>query len=287
MGSIFTTKLFILRQALLITLGALVCAVGINLFLVPHHFLTGGVSGISMLIAYLTPLRIGTLVFLFNIPIFIIGYRTVGRKFILGSMWGTMMLSMFLEVTAWMGNVMLTREPVIAAFFGGALVGAGIGFAFRGNGSLGGPDVIAAVVRVKWSMSIGTVTFLFNIGIIIAGGVLFGMDIALATIVGMAIQAIATDKIIAGFDESKALFIMSAEHQKIADYIIRKLNRSATYLEAEGAYLHQRRRVIYAVITLTQLSRLKYYVKSVDPNAFLVVADATEVHGHGFKAIPI
>lgn len=287
MGSIFTTKRFIARQALLILLGAFLCAMGINVFLVPHHFLTGGVSGLAVLLSYLTPLRIGTLVFLFNIPIFILGYRIVGRKFILGSAWGTMLLAVFLDVTSGVGRLWFTHEPLIAAIFGGALVGSGIGFAFRGNGSLGGPDIIAAVARIKWSTSIGTVAFIFNSGIVIAGGILFGMDIALATIVGLAIAAITTDKIIAGFDESKALFIMSTEHEKIAHYIMKKLNRGVTYLEGEGAYLHQRRRVVYAVITLPQLSRLKYFIKSVDPNAFLVVANVTEVHGLGFKAIPI
>ncbi|NIP90588.1 MAG: YitT family protein, partial [Gammaproteobacteria bacterium] len=114
-----------------------------------------------------------------------------------------------------------------------------------------------------------------------------GMEIALATIVGLALQAIATDKMIAGFDQSKAIFIMSAEHEQIAEYIMKKIGRGVTYLEGEGAYLHQRRRVVYAVITLPQLSRLKYYVESVDSNAFLVVADVTEVKGHGFRAIPI
>jgi uncharacterized membrane-anchored protein YitT (DUF2179 family) len=232
-------------------------------------------------------LRIGTLVFLFNIPIFIVGFIEVGKKFMLGSLWGMLLLAVFLDTTTWMADIKLTSEPILAAIFGGALVGTGIGFAFRGNGSLGGPDVLAAVFRRRWSMSIGSVTFLFNVGIVIAGGMLFGMEIALATIVGLALQAVATDKVIAGFDESKALFIMSAKHQDIADYIIRKLNRSATLLDGEGAYLHQKRRVVYAVIALSQLSRVKYYVKSVDPNAFLVVADVTEVQGHGFKATPI
>ncbi len=287
MKNIFTTKAFIAKQAVLIGLGAFVCATGINLFLVPHHFLTGGVSGLSILLSYLTPLDVGTLVFLFNIPIFILGFLSVGRKFMLGSLWGTVLFAIILDATTWMARYRLTDEPIIAAIFGGALVGAGIGFAFRGNGSLGGPDVIAAIVRRKWSMSIGTVTFLFNVGIVIAGGILFGMEIALATIVGLALQAIATDKMIAGFDQSKAIFIMSAEHEQIAEYIMKKIGRGVTYLEGEGAYLHQRRRVVYAVITLPQLSRLKYYVESVDSNAFLVVADVTEVKGHGFRAIPI
>lgn len=271
----------------MIGLGALVCATGINLFLVPHHFLTGGASGLAVLVSYLTPIRVGTLVFVINIPIFLIGFYSIGKKFMLGSLWGTILLAVFLDLTSGWSSRLLTSYPLVAAIFGGALVGVGIGFAFRGNGSLGGPDILAAVARKRWSTSIGTVTFLFNAGIVIAGGVLFGMDIALATVIGLALQAVATDKVIAGFDESKALFIMSAKHQDIADYIIKKLNRSVTFLEGEGAYLHKRRRVVYTVITLPQLSRVKYFVRSVDPDAFLVVADVTEVQGQGFRATPI
>lgn len=287
MAKIFTTKWFIAKQAVLITLGAFICAIGINLFLVPHKFLTGGISGLSVLIAYLTPIKIGVLVFVFNIPIFVLAYRVIGRKFMLGSLWGTIAFALFLDLTAHFSTVYSPAQPLIAAVFGGALVGAGTGFAFRGNGSLGGTDIIAAIARSKWSTSIGKVSFLFNAAIVIAGGLLYGMDIALATMIGMAINAVSINKVIEGFDESKALFIMSAEHKTISDYIIKKLNRGATYLSGEGAYLHQRRRVIFAVISLKQLSRLKYFVKSVDPNAFLVVADVTEVQGHGFKATAI
>lgn len=287
MESIFTTRAFIIKQALLIGLGAFVCAAGVNLFLVPHHFLTGGVSGLSVLTSYLTSLGVGLFVFVYNIPIFILGFIYVSRKFLLGSLWGTLLLAAFFEVTASLSHYQLTTEPLISAIFGGAFVGVGVGLAFRGNGSLGGADIVSAVVRSKWSTSIGTVTFLFNIGIVTAGGLLFGIEIALATIIGLAVQAILTDKVIAGFDESKAVFIMSVHHQIIADYIMKKIGRGVTFLEGEGAFLHQRRRVVYAVITLPQLSRLKYFVKSVDADAFLVVGDVTEVHGHGFRAVPI
>jgi uncharacterized membrane-anchored protein YitT (DUF2179 family) len=128
---------------------------------------------------------------------------------------------------------------------------------------------------------------MFNTAIVIAGGVLFGMEIALATIIGLALQAVFTDKVMAGFDESKAVFIMSEKHQEIADYIMKKMGRGVTFLEGEGAFLHQRRRVVYAVITMPQLARLKFHVQAVDPNAFLVVADVTEVQGSGFKAVQI
>lgn len=287
METIWGSKKFMFWQFALIAAGAFSCAAGINLFLVPHHFLSGGVSGLSILISYLTNFNIGILVFLFNIPVFLFGMRHMGRRFMFGSLVGTVLFSVFIEATSWMTKLNATHEPWLAAIFGGALGGIGIGLSFRGQGSLGGADIISAVVRKKWSVSIGTVTFLVNAGIILAGGILFGVEIALATIVGLAIQVIAIDKVIAGFTESKALFIMSDKYEEIAAYLIQKLNRGVTYLEGEGAYSHQRQRVVYAVITLPQLSRVKYFVKRADPHAFLVVADVTEVQGHGFKPMAI
>jgi len=277
----------ILRQGSVIAVGAFIAACGINIFLKPHHFLTGGASGLALLVSYLTPLSVGLMVFIINIPIVVLGFRFAHHIFMIGSLWGTFLFSIFLESTGWMGFLNVTHEPFIAALFGGTLVGVGTGLAFRANASLGGPDVIAAVMRKHWSTSIGGVTFFFNATIVIAGGVLFGMEIALATIIGLAMQAILTDKVMEGFDQSKAIFIMSEKHERVAEYIMKKMGRGVTYLEGEGAYLHQHRRVVYAVITMPQLARLKFYVRSLDPNAFLVVADVTEVQGSGFKAVQI
>lgn len=277
----------IIRQGAVIAVGSFIAACGINIFLKPHHFLTGGASGLALLISYLTPLSVGLMVFIINIPIVVLGFRYAHRIFMVGSLWGTALFALFLANTDWMTGLHVAREPFIAALFGGALVGVGTGLAFRANASLGGPDIIAAVMRRRWSTSIGSTTFLFNTAIVVAGGIMFGMEIALATIIGLATQAILTDKVMAGFDESKAIFIMSARHKDIAEYIMKKMGRGVTYLEGEGAYLHQRRRVIYAVITMPQLARLKFYVRAVDPNAFLVVADVTEVQGSGFKAVQI
>lgn len=287
MGKLFKSPRVAIGQTAVIAIGSFVAACGINIFLKPHHFLTGGASGLALLASYLTPLSVGLLVFLINIPIVVLGFRYAHRIFMIGSLWGTFAFSIFLETTGWMAHLNVTQEPFIAALFGGTLVGVGTGMAFRANASLGGPDIIAAVMRKRWSTSIGSTTFMFNMAIVIAGGVLFGMEIALATIVGLAMQALFTDKVMSGFDESKAIFIMSEEHQQIADYITKEMGRGVTFLEGEGAFLHQRRRVVYAVITLPQLARLKFYVRSVDPNAFLVVADVTEVQGSGFKAIQI
>lgn len=275
------------RNIALIVVGSLVSATGINAFLVPHKFLSGGISGLSQLFSYLTPVSVGVYVFLLNIPIFVMGWFAVGRVFVVGSAIGMVAFSASLVATAWMAKAGWEPEPLLSALIGGVLSGGGTGLVFRANSSHGGIDIVAAAVKRRWSLSIGTVGFLFNILVVTVLGLIFGLQVALYTIVAQFCSSMALDRVMLGLDTSRAVFIITSEPQKIADMIIKKLNRGVTFLEGEGAFLQRRQRVIYSVVSLSQLARVKYYVKSVDPYAFLTVAEVSEVHGKGFKAVPI
>lgn len=277
----------IARNLAMIVAGSLISAAGINAFLVPHKFISGGVSGLSQLFSYFSPVSVGTYLLIFNIPIFIFGWRYVGRIFIMGSIVGTMAFSGSLYATEWMIHTGWAPEALLSAVIGGVLSGGGTGLVFRANSSHGGTDVIAAAVKRRWSLSIGTVGFIFNVIIVSILGVFFGLHAALYTIVSQFAASMALDRVIMGLDTSRAVFIISSKPQKIADLILKKLNRGVTFLEGEGAYLGTRQRVIYCVVSLSQLARVKHYVKSADPHAFLSVAEVSEVLGKGFKAIPI
>lgn len=271
----------------LIALGSFVSAMGINAFLVPHKFLSSGVSGISQLLSYLTPVSVGTSVFFLNIPIFVFGYRSVGRIFIIGSAIGLTAFTLCLYATAWMARMDWAPEPLLSAIIGGALSGGGTGLVFRANSSHGGVDIIAAAVKKRWSLSIGTVVFGLNAFVVATLGAIYGLHAALYTLVVQFVSSVAMDRVITGFDTSRAVFIITSEPQKVADLILRKLNRGVTFLEGEGAYLKRRQRVIYCVVTLSQLARVKHYVQSIDPHAFLTIAEVSEVLGKGFRAVPI
>ncbi len=275
------------KNFLLIVAGSVVTAVGINAFLVPHKFLSGGVSGLAQFSSYLTPISIGTFLLVYNIPVFLFGWRYVGRTFIIGSLVGTVMLSLGLYATSWMADMGWAPEKMLSALIGGAMSGGGTGLVFRANSSHGGADIIAAAVKKRWSISIGTVVFGINAVIVGALGAVYGLHVSLYTIVAQLCSAIAVDKVIVGLDRSQAIFIISAEHVKIAHLITRKLNRGVTFLDGEGAYLGRKRKVIFCIVSLGQLSRVKHYVKSTDPNAFMIVSEASEVLGKGFKAVPI
>lgn len=275
------------KNIALIILGSVITATGINAFLMPHKFISGGVSGLSQLFSYLTPVSVGTYLLILNIPIFIFGWRSVGRTFIVGSIIGTLMLSGSLYATEWMISAGWAPEALLSAVIGGTLSGAGTGIVFRANSSHGGTDILSAAIKKRWSVSIGTVGFMFNVVIVSAIGAIYGLQVALYTIVAHFCGSMALDKVIMGLDTSHAIFIITSEPQKIADIILKKLNRGVTFLEGEGAYLGRRQRVIYCVISLSQLARVKHYVKTIDPQAFLSVAEVSEVLGKGFRSVPI
>jgi uncharacterized membrane-anchored protein YitT (DUF2179 family) len=275
------------RNLLLVAVGSLITAIGINCFLVPHKFLSGGVSGLSQLFSYLTPWSVGTYVLVLNIPIFVMGWFKVGRTFVVGSALGMLALAGFLYATEWMAHTGWAPERLLSALIGGTLSGGGTGLVFRANSSHAGIDIIAAAIKKQWSMSIGTVAFFFNFFITVLLGTIFGLHAALYTIVALFCSAIALDKVMIGIDNSRAVFIISSEPDRIADLIIKKLGRGVTFLEGEGAYTTQKQRVIYCVVTLRQLARVKYYVQSTDPKAFMTIAEVNEVAGKGFRAAPI
>lgn len=277
----------LVRSLIFIIIGSIIAASGINAFLVPHKFLSSGISGVSQLLSYLTPISVGVYVLLLNIPIFIMGWFWVGRVFVVGSAIGMLTFSISLMATGWMAEMGWAPEPLLSAIIGGVLSGGGTGLVFRANSSHGGVDIIAAAVKKRWSLTIGTVVFLFNAIVVVTLGIIFGLHAALYTIIVHACSSMALDRVIIGLDTSRAIFVITSEPQKIADLILKKLNRGVTFLEGEGAYLRRKQRVIYTVVTLSQLARVKHYVATIDPYAFVTVAEVSEVHGKGFKAVPI
>ncbi len=275
------------KAMLSIAVGSLITAVGINAFLMPHKFLSCGVSGVAQFFAFFTDWEVGTYVLLFNIPIFLFGWKYVGRVFIVGSLIGTLAMSGCLYATNWMITANFAPEPLLSAIIGGALSGGGTGLLFRINASHGGSDIIAAAVKKRWSISIGTVVFIFNAIVVTVLGTVYGLHVALYTIIAYLSNSIALDRVITGLDTSRAVFIITSEPQKVADLITKKLERGVTFLDGEGAYLGRKQKVIYTVVPLRQLARVKHYVRSSDPNAFLTVAEVNEVLGKGFKAVPV
>lgn len=279
------SKLKPVLRVLSILTGSLLSAIAVNELLVPHLLLSGGVGGIALIVQYLSGIPSGALILVINIPIFITGIREIDRDFILYSLIGTVSLSVFLIILRNIEALRFIRvdDTMLAGIFGGVLNGIGSGIVFRNRGSMGGSDIIAVIIKKKRSINIGTVLFSINLVIILAASALYGVKPAMFTLISMYISSMVLDRVQEGFNRKKSVFIVSEKEDEVAEAILKSLNRGVTFLNGEGAYTKSNRRIIYCVVTTTQLAQLKHIVEAVDSNAFLTVSDTAEVLGKGFR----
>lgn len=271
-----------LRHYAIVFLGCLIASASINMFLVPSHLLSGGISGIAMLVYYMFDLPIGFQMFIYNLPLFYAAYKALSKQYLIDAVSGTVLLSVCLDLTRFLSGYSAANDPMLAAVYGGVFSGIGYGIIFRVHGSAGGLDIVAAIVKKYYSFHMGGVKFAMNCIIMAIAAVLFGALPAMYTLISMYICGIVTDKIVAGFNHRKVLMIISDRVNEIADGIIHEIGRGVTFLEAEGGFTHQKRKVLFVVATLTQIARLKMITDIFDKNAFMIVMDANEVMGRGF-----
>lgn len=265
-----------------ITLGCFIASASINLFLVPSHLLTGGATGIAIIVYYLTGLPIGLQTLLYNIPILIASWKTMGREYTIDVVIGTVIFSVALDLLKFLNGYAPLSDSMLSAIFGGVFNGIGYGIVFRMNGSTGGFDVIGAIVKKYWSLSMGGAIFAFNCIIMCIAAFLFGIAPAMFTLICMFVNATVTDRIVAGFNHRKAVLIVSDQAQAIAKSIM-EFGRGVTFLHGQGAFTGKERNVVFVVVKLTQLSKIKLITHTVDPHAFMIVMSANEVMGRGFS----
>lgn len=265
-----------------ITLGCFIASASINLFLVPSHLLTGGATGIAIIVYYLTGLPIGLQTLLYNIPILIASWKTMGREYTIDVVIGTVIFSVALDLLKFLNVYAPLSDSMLSAIFGGVFNGIGYGIVFRMNGSTGGFDVIGAIVKKYWSLSMGGAIFAFNCIIMCIAAFLFGIAPAMFTLICMFVNATVTDRVVAGFNHRKAVLIVSDQAQAIAKSIM-EFGRGVTFLHGQGAFTGKERNVVFVAVKLTQLSKIKLITHTVDPHAFMIVMSANEVMGRGFS----
>lgn len=265
-----------------VIIGCLIAAASINLFVVPSHLLTGGVTGIAMIVYYLAELPIGVQTFIYNIPLLIASYKLLGKKYTVDVVIGTVIFSICLDATKFLNAYAPANDLMLASIYGGVFNGIGYGIVFRMNGSTGGFDILGAIVKKFYSMNMGSTIFAFNCGIVGIAGFLFGIQPALFTLICMYVTSHVTDKVTAGFNRKKAVLIVSENSADIAEAIMLELKRGVTFLHGQGAFSGNERNVIMVVVSLTEIAKLKMIVNFLDKNAFLIMMSASEVIGRGF-----
>ena len=266
-----------------ILLGSAVFALGFDLFLGPNDLNAGGVSGIAMILVHLLGFgSVGTVTLLINLPLFIIGGLKIGKKFFVGSLVGMVSSSVLLDVFAMIPGV--STEPLVAALYGGVLCGLGLGMVFATGASTGGSDIVVRLLKMKYrNVPIGTINMVFDLTVATLTGIVY-WDITKALYSGIAIYFTGKiiDAVVYRFDYSKVVLIISDHYEEITGFIMKKLDRGATYLEGIGSYSGAPKKVIMTVVKPAQISDLKEAVMAMDPRAFLVVQDAHQVLGEGF-----
>ena len=265
-----------------IIFGCFLSSAAVNTFLVPAHLLSSGLAGIAIIFYFLFSLPIGAQVMVYNLPLLFAAYKTLSREYIVDVIFGTIMFSVMLDATKFMSAYALLSDPMLSAIFGGTLTGLGYGLIFRMNASSGGIDIVAAIVKKYYSFNMGGVIFAINCVIMAFAALLFGLAPALYTLISIYISSSVTDMVVDGFNHRKVLLIISEQPEHIAEAIIHEVGRGVTFLDGEGAFTHQQRRVLFVVASLTQIAKLKLLVNVFDKNAFMIVMSANEVMGRGF-----
>ena len=265
-------------------IGAFGYAASINLFFVPQRFLSGGLTGIAMILYYLWQLPIGVTNLVLNIPILFLALRYMGKYYTFTTILGTAAVSIFIDLTHFMVYWHIVNEPLVSAIAGGCLMGVSTGLLFRYNSNTGGLDVIGAVIKKFYSLEIGNVVFAINFIIVMSSAYIFSLELAICTLVAMYICANLSNRIVIGFAQRKAAFIVSEKPNRVADTILRNIRHGATLLYGQGSFSGQNKRILFAIVDLTQITRLRHLIEDEDPHAFLFIMNTTDVIGRGFTS---
>lgn len=275
-------------EYLMIIIGTGILAFGIACFYDPIGLVTGGFSGLAIVIKHVTgglieggiPLWLTNIAL--NVPVFILSYFLKGAKFIGKTLFGTLMLSAWLAIIPVID--LAGNDLMIAALFGGVCAGAGIGFVIRVGATTGGTDMVSALVQLKLRhFSIVQILMVIDAAVVVLGLLVFGIRPTLYAIIGIVVQTKVSDLVVEGFNYSKAAYIITNEHEEVAHRIMTELERGVTGLHAKGMYTQQDKCVLYCIVTQKEIIGLKDIVNEVDPNAFVIVSDVKEVLGEGFQ----
>lgn len=268
-------------RTVLITLGAILMATGLEIFLVPNKVIDGGVTGISIMLSHITGLELGIFLFILNLPFVFLGYKQMGKTFAISTVYGIIVLSVFTSL--FHPIPAFTDDILLATLFGGMILGIGVGLVIRNGGALDGTEILALVISKKVPFSVGNIIMFINIFILGAAGFVYSWDRAMYSLLAYVIAVKALDTVVDGLEESKSVWIISDNADEIGEAINARLGRGVTYLKGRGAYTGDDKKVIFSIITRLEESKLTTIVEDIDSSAFLAIADISEVRGGRFK----
>ena len=273
----------IVRDYLLILLGTLITAFSFTAFFLPHDLAPGGVTGVATILANYVPLGVGFLSFIINVPLFVMGWRSVGWRFALRSFVAMMLLSLFIDV---LPSPDLTGDALLAAVFGGVLLGVGLGLVVRAGATTGGTDMAAKLIHRHLSFaSIPAILLAVDTAVVLAAALVFGMEAGFYALIALFVSSKAMDAVIKGFNTAMQFLIITSQPEEIVRRIHTELDRGCTQLEARGTYSGEPVGALLCVLPRMEAAGLKKIVAETDPDAFVTVSDVHEALGEGFTGM--
>ncbi|PKQ30181.1 MAG: hypothetical protein CVT60_01415 [Actinobacteria bacterium HGW-Actinobacteria-10] len=277
-----------LRDYTLITMGILLTGWGFDAFLIPNKLAAGGVSGLATVIYYSLldygiTVPIGIQMLLMNVVLLLVALRTRGWRYAARTIYGIIGLSLAIDLLAPITPHLAAHDTLLAALYGGALAGIGLGMVFKAGGNTGGTDIIAQLLAKKVPVGVGQLMLAVDAFVIIVAALRFGPELALYGAVAVYVGAQAIDLVLEGLSVEKAVFIISDASDAIADAVIHDLGRGCTAIKARGVYSDTEREMLFVVVSRTEIDSLKAVVNTLDPTALVIISDVHEAIGEGFK----
>jgi len=265
----------LLFQIIVIGLSAILFGFSFNSFLIPHKLTSGGVTGISFLIQHFTHINTGLIILAINIPLFFVGIKYLGKRFVLFTGYAVLVLSLsmrFIPIRA------ISPDILLSSIIGGALYGVSVGLIIRQGGSTGGTDIISLTMAKKKNIQVGFLNTIMNLFVVGSSGLIFGWNITLYTIIAIYVAGRAVDMVYTN-QNKLTITIITDKYHELTDSLFKLHARGVTVTDVEGAYTHKQRKMLTTVITKFELNETKHTIKSVDPHAFVNIMQTMEVMG--------
>ena len=281
MEKLHINKYKTLISFIMLTVGAILAAYAIETFLIPNTILDGGVTGISIIISKLTKIPLSFLVLILNIPLIYIGYKNMGKNFLIKAVYSMVLFSIFLSYFGYFESV--TEQILLATVYGGALLGVGVGLVIHFGGCIDGTESVALVISKKTSLSVGQIVLIFNLIIYSVAGIIFGIDRAMYSLLTYFITFKVIDFVSEGIDQTKSALIITEKGTDMANEIYKRLGRTVTKIKGSGL-ISGEKEVLYCVLTRMEVSVLKKICNEMDESSFISISDVSEIIGEHIKS---
>ncbi len=275
------TRLQVLKEYIGVLLGTAVIAASFNMFLVPNRIAAGGIGGLGVILFFWLQIPVGLTILVLNLPLFFIGTRLFGFRFVGRGLFGAVALSLLVELFTMLP--VMTRDLLLASIYGGIMMGIGIAVVFRARGSTGGTVLAAQILNRLFGFTMGQSLLGVDFLVVVVAGIAFNLELAMYALISLFVTSRVIDLVQEGISNSKAALIISEKSELIAEKVLRDLDRGATIFTGEGAYTGMPKKMVLTVVTQSEVPRLKAIVHEADDKSFVVVGTAQEVLGEGFK----